>query len=81
MTISILKTKCQPAELHTSIFMNCQTPKSEHVEAVRSVSQDLELPKIAVQHELKARDGLAVYATYCSRESESMCHLRHPDAS
>lgn len=52
MTISILKTKRRPAEHHTKILLKCQTPKSEHVEAMRSMSPDLELPKIVVQHGL-----------------------------
>jgi len=46
MTISILKTERQPAEHHTDIIAICQTPESGHVEAMRRMSQDLELSKI-----------------------------------
>ena len=35
-----------------NVLIKCQTPKSEHVEAMRSMSPDLELPKIVVQHGL-----------------------------
>jgi hypothetical protein len=53
MTISILKTEAPTSRTpYKYVLSECQTPKPEHVEAMRSMSPDLELLKIVLQHEL-----------------------------